>query len=176
MPEQPSTPVHVVEKKATPENVRKRNLNPSVESSVDLASNILTPQTGRSKLGPDLIEFYNIKGIRPDKGVEENSAWDIFSSVTSDTRISNLDPLKQEYPYVQWAMKEQLMLLQLRLPKSAAFAQMLALSVTEPSLAKNMAFLKNIQTVRQESQHVQIEKNPESRNMLGKIVDKIKGE
>ena len=73
-------------------------------------------------------------------------------------------------------MKEQLMLLQLRLPKSAAFAQMLALSVTEPSLAKNMAFLKNIQTVRQESQHVQIEKNPESRNMLGKIVDKIKGE
>lgn len=154
-------------KPSTPKNVRERNLNPSPGSSVELSASILTPQTGRAAIGDALRENYTIDRMGKNNVADAMSVWDSFSSVTSDTRISNLDPKDAEYRVVKWAMKMQLMALQLKCFNSAAFAQAICLSQTEPSLAKNMAFLKNIQTVRQESQHIQVEENSKKRNILG---------
>ena len=130
----------------TPTNVRQKNLNPDVNSSVELQASILTPQTGKASTGAKLRDEYQ-------------DEWDNFSSVTSDTRISNLDPKLHEYKFVQWGLMCHLMCGQLGCYGAMAVAQGLVLAKTEPSLAKNMAFLKNIQTVRQESQHIQVEEN-----------------
>lgn len=145
-------------RRVTPESTRQKNLNPSLNSSIELQASILTPQTGRAKIGDDLREEYQTE-------------WDGFSSVTSDTRISNLDPKLHEYKFTQWGVMCQLMCIQLGCFGASAVAQGLVLAKTEPSLAKNMAFLKNIQTVRQESQHLQVEETAKSRNFLGKIMD-----
>ena len=152
----------IVPKKITPESTRQRNLNPSLNSDIELKSSILTPQTGRGKIGNKLIEEYQ-------------DEWDNFSGVTSDTRISNLDPKLHEYKFVQWGMQCHLMCGQLGCYGAMAIAQGLVLAKTEPSLAKNMAFLKNIQTVRQESQHIQVEENNKSRGLFGQIKDKVTG-
>jgi len=149
-------------KTLTPVNVRHKNLNPDVNSPVELQASILTPQTGKARTGEKLKESYQ-------------DEWDNFSSVTSDTRISNLDPKLHEYKFVQWGMTCHLMCAQLGCYGAMAVAQGLVLAKTEPSLAKNMAFLKNIQTVRQESQHIQVEENNTSRSMFGKIKDKVQG-
>lgn len=162
-------------RRITPDNVRRENLNPNIETEYELKSSILTPQTGRAPLTQDFNEYYKIKRLDEDNQTIYDNAWDGFASITSDTRISNLDPHSPEYAYVQWAMKMQLMCIQAGLPRSAALAQALALSQTEPSLAKNMAFLRTLQTVRQESQHLQIDQSSKSRNIFGKIADKIKG-
>lgn len=149
-------------KKVTAESTRQRNLNPSLNSSIELSASILTPQTGRAKIGDELREVYQTR-------------WDEFSSITSDTRISNLDPKLHEYPYVQWGVKCQLLFLQLGCNGAGAMVQGMVLAKTEPSLAKGMAFLKNIQTVRQESQHVQVEETGKSRDLFGKIKNAVGG-
>ena len=146
----------------TPDSTRRKNLNPNVNSPVELQASILTPQTGKARIGENLQREYS-------------DEWDNFSGVTSDTRISNLDPKLHEYKFVQWGMMCHLMCGQLGCYGAMAIAQGLVLAKTEPSLAKNMAFLKNIQTVRQESQHIQVEENKNSRNILGKIKDKLGG-
>ena len=163
----------VEEKRVTPESVRRANLNPTIDTDVELKGSIFTPQTGRSKITQGFDDFYQIRRIDKDNEAIFDPAWDGFASVTSDTRSSNLDPSTPEYDYVKWAMKMQLLCVQGGLPSAAAMAQALAFAQTEPSLAKNMAFLKSIQTIRQESQHLQIEDNAKSRSIFGKIKDKL---
>ena len=146
-----------------PESVRRKNLNPTLNTPMDLQSHILIPQTGRAKVGEDLSKQYKVKF----SGGDEVSLWDLFSAITSDTRMSNLDPNKPEYAFVQWGMDAQLKFMQAGLKGSAGMTQGMVLAVTEPTMGKNMAFFKNIQTVRQESQHVQVEDVPKSRSIFG---------
>jgi hypothetical protein len=155
-------------KSPTAESVRRKNLNPQLSSPVEFQSSILVPQTGRAKIGEDLEGMYKIKRTNSSGISQQDDAWDYFSALTSDVRISNLDPKSSEYAYVQWCLKMMFLCLQLGYPKSAAIVQGMMLSVTEPSLAKDMKFLMNIQTVRQESQHIQVEEQPKSsRNLFG---------
>lgn len=151
----------------TPENVRRKNLNPATTNPVELQASILVPQTGKARIGNDLDQVYKVPFLNDDGSESYVDVWDLFSSVTSDTRIANLDPNKPEYAYVQWAMDLWIKSIQNGYVGAAACAQGMALSVTEPSLAKGMAFLKNIQTVRQESSHVQVEENKTKRSIFG---------
>lgn len=158
--------------KQSPESVRRKNLTPSFNSPTDVQANLLLPQTGRAKIGDDLSNNYKVKFARADGSIDEVDVWNLASSITSDTRMSNLDPKLKEYAFVQWGMDIQTKCLMCGLMGSSAMAQMMVLSITEPTMGKNMAFFKNIQTVRQESQHVQVEETKKSKNLFGFISGK----
>ena len=121
---------------------------------------------GRKVLPDDVDGSYNLRNLDGDKVIRDN-AWNLFNTIPTDIRLSNLDPKSEEYEYVQWGLRMQGICALLKLPNSMATCQWLIASVTEPSLAKNMALRHNLQTVRQESQHVQIENPSKSTNILG---------
>lgn len=152
--------------KATPDNVRKRNTNPRPQTSLDISHELIEIQLGRKLLPEDVDESYQLRNLDGNTVVKDN-AWNLFNTIPIDIRLSNLDPKHPEYEYVQWALKMQGICALLKLPNSMATSQWLIASVTEPSLAKNMALRTNLQTVRQESQHVQIENPNKSTNILG---------
>lgn len=154
--------------RTTPENVRKRNTNPRPQTPLDISHELIEIQLGRKTLPEDVEQYYELRNLDGDKVVKDN-AWNQFNIIPTDIRLSNLDPKQPEYEYVQWALKMQGICTLLKLPNSMATCQWLIASVTEPSLAKNMALRNNLQTVRQESQHVQIENPTKSTNILGFI-------
>lgn len=152
--------------KSTPESVRRRNANPRPESQLDISHELIELQLGRKVLPDDVDSGYQLRNLNKD-GVVRDNAWNLFNTIPIDIRLANLDPKHSEYEYVQWGLKMQGICALLKLPNSMATCQWLIASVTEPSLAKNMALRNNLQTVRQESQHVQIENPSKSTNILG---------
>ena len=150
----------------TPENVRRRNTNPRPQTPLDISHDLIEIQLGRKALPQDVDDAYNLRNLSGDEVIHDN-AWNLFNTIPTDIRLSNLDPKAPEYEYVQWALKMQGICALLKLPNSMATCQWLIASITEPSLAKNMALRTNLQTVRQESQHVQIEGSNKSTNMFG---------
>jgi hypothetical protein len=166
--------VRIVDEKITPEKVRKSNLNPRPESQIDISHELINVQTGRGSVGKDIDKDYEIKLITPNGEIRHIKAWDFFTTLSSDVRLSNLTELPDK-KFVKWGVRQQLISLQLGLVQSSALCNALTLSVTEPSLASN-GFLRNIiQTIKQESQHVQIEQNGEKRNILGFLKPKANG-
>lgn len=158
--------VDKVNPKVTPESVRRRNTNPRPQTPLDISHELIEPQLGRKVL-PENVELgYQLRNL-DDNGVVKDSAWDLFNTIPTDIRLSNLEPNSPEYEFVQWALKMQGICALLKLPNSMATCQWLIASVTEPSLGKNMALRHNLQTVRQESQHVQIENPSKNTNILG---------
>lgn len=156
--------------RSSPAGVRKRNLNPRPETPLDISHELIEIQLGRKVLPEDVDADYRLRNLGGECGetVFRDNAWNLFSTIPIDIRLSNLDPKTPEYEYVQWALKMQGICALLKLPNSMATCQWLIASITEPSLAKNMALRNNLQTVRQESQHVQIENpNSKSTNILG---------
>lgn len=159
----------VVEKinpRTTPDNTRRRNTNPRPQTPLDISHELIEPQLGRKILPQDVEDNYQIRNL-DDQGVVKDNAWNLFNTIPTDIRLSNLDPKNPEYEYVQWALKMQGYCALLKLPNSMATCQWLIASICEPSLAKNMALRNNLQTVRQESQHVQIESPVKSTDILG---------
>lgn len=148
-----------VNPKMTPESVRRQNLNPSIESDVELQSQLITPQTGRAKVGRDLASMYMIKNN------SNASYWDLATAITSDTRLSNLTKVQERY--VQWTLKMLGLCLMFELPKSAAMADWLRATVCEPSLGREMALRNNLQTVQTKSEAIQVEESSPKRNFLG---------
>ena len=152
--------------KVTPESVRRRNSNPRPETQLDISHELIELQLGRKNLPEDVDADYQLRNLKDDKVVNDN-AWNLFNTIPIDIRLANLDPKHPEYEYVQWALKMQGICALLKLPNSMATCQWLIASITEPSLAKNMALRNNLQTVRQESQHVQIDNPGKSTNIMG---------
>ena len=157
------------EKKPTPASVRRENLQPYSESEQDTLLQLVVPQTGRAKIGKDLDRLYRIK-YNDGTINQDDSYWDIATSITSDTRLSNLTD-KQE-AYVQWAIKMQGYCLMLGLPKSASLSDWLRATICEPSLGRGMALRNNLQTVRQKSEHLQVEQTGEKRSLFGFMKNK----
>jgi hypothetical protein len=158
--------------KDTPSSVRRKNLNPKPESQLDISQQLIEVQTGRKKISNDLENLYKVTH-NANGSSQQHDAWGMFNTLTIDVRGSNLDPKSNELNYINWGIKMQGICSVLGLPNSLATTQWLILSVTEPSLAKNMAFRNSLQTIRQESQHVQIEQPTKSTNLFGMLKNKV---
>lgn len=152
--------------KTTPENVRRRNTNPRPQTPLDISHDLIELQLGRKVLPEEVDEAYQLRNL-DNNGVVKDSAWSQFNIIPTDIRLSNLDPKHPEYEYVQWGLKMQGICSLLKLSNSTATCQWLVASITEPSLAKNMALRNNLQTVRQESMHIQTENTNKGTDMFG---------
>lgn len=161
--------------KLTPEKVRNRNLNPKPENPLEISSSLIEVRSGRDAIGADLEKTFIINRASGD----EVSGKDLLTAVNPDIRLSNLGYDKKdevlELNYVRWAMNQMNTNVELGLQKSALKAQTLMLGVTEPSLAKKGFLRKNLTTIRQESQHTQIEEPPKKQSLINKWFGK-KGE
>lgn len=161
--------------KITPAKVRARNLNPKPENPLEISSSLIEVRSGRDPVGKDLEESYVIKRASGD----EVSANDLLTVVNPDIRLSNLGYDKKdetlELQYVRWAMNQMNTNIELGLNKSALKAQTLMLGITEPSLAKKGFLRKNLATIRQESQHTQIEEPPKKQSLMQKWFGKKEG-
>lgn len=156
-----------INRKLSPSDVRKQNLNPIVESDIELQSQLITPQTGRGRIGQDLDRLYKIK-YHDGNDHQVDSYWDLATAITSDTRLSNLTPTQERY--VQWAIKIQGMCLMQGLPKSASLSDWFRATVCEPSLGRGMALRNNLQTVQSKSEAVQIEESSPKRSIFGGVL------
>lgn len=154
-------------RRVSPSSVRRDNMQIKPEKPIELNVPFLYPQTGRMDLARDAKNIFVNDYNDSSNDAQSDQYWDYFSTITPDIRLSNLNP--RELKRVRWALEMHLRCMQLRLPKSAAYFLEDALSVTETSMAKDMALLKQLQTIRQESQHVQVERSPDKRN-LGSLI------
>jgi hypothetical protein len=154
--------------KLTPEKVRNRNLNPKPENPLEISSSLIEVRSGRDKVGKDLEDTYMIKRASGDVV----SAQDVLTVINPDIRLANLGYDKKdeilELNYVRWAMNQMNTNVELGLQKSALKSQTLMLSITEPSLAKKGFLRKNLTTIRQESQHTQVEEQPKKQSLINK--------
>lgn len=167
--------------KATPESIRndnlsrgnvksKENIQPHAESYLDIHNVYIVPQTGKVPIKADLKDMY----IMTEEG-KEVSLYDLFSAINPDIRLSNLTPIQETY--VQAVLELQLLCHQLKCPRSAFTADVLRASVTEPSLGRGGFLSMNIQTIRQISQHLQVEQSkPADRGLLAGIKNKLTGD
>ena len=156
----------------TPDKVRDRNLNPRPETALEISSSLIEVKSGRNRLGADLAKRYKFK--HPDSD-DELDANDFLTTITTDIRLSNLGAPKDnswEIEFTRWAMKLHLRCLQHNLPKSASRANQLILSITEPSLGRNMALRKGLQTIQQKSEHIQIEEPPPKQSLIQKLTNR----
>jgi hypothetical protein len=155
-------------KKITPARVRDRNLNPKPENPLEISSSLIEVRSGRDSMGKDLDDSFMIKRSSGD----EVSGKDLLTAINFDIRGANLGYNKKddelELQYVRWAMNQMNTNLELGLQKSALKSQTLMLGITEPSLAKKMALRKVLTTIRQESQHTQIEEPPKKQSLVSK--------
>ena len=161
-------------RRITPGSVRNDNargngnLNYVGSEENDLDVFLINPQNGRSKIGRDLADIYNIK-VQTNRGkektVQDVSVWDLYTAVTPDTRLSNLT--KDQEKYVQWALKMEGLCLMANLKKSSAMASWLRMSICEPSLGRGMALRQNLQTIHSKSESINIEDKPEKRSLFG---------
>jgi len=154
-------------RKITPSQVRSQNLNPYVESDVELQSHLITPQNGRAKIGKDLDRLYKIRYNDGNVNQEDN-AWDLFTAITSDTRLSNLTPVQEKY--VQWAIKVQGYCIMWGLSKSGSQVDWMRASICEPGLGRQGFLRNNIQTIHTKSESVNIEAKPEKRGLFGGLM------
>jgi len=165
--------------KITPEIVRKKNLRPPPLNPLEINQSLIEPRIGRERLGNELEQHYRVTRLykdNPDNPLEpfklqEKDAWDQLTTVTSDLRLSNLghekDHAVNELKYSKWAMKMELMSLQEGYNKSSLLSKSFLATTTESSLAKNGFLRNNLQTIRQESQHIQIEDTPKKKSIIG---------
>lgn len=153
-------------KPPTPSQVRERNLTPLLETDHDVQNLMVTPAIGRSKLGKDLLDNFKVytqEGKLSDR--ISLDIWDVRSSVTSDTRLSNFT--KQQEIAARFYLKMQLWCLDCGLFKAAATANARLTSISECSLGREMALRNNLQEVRQKSDSVLVESKPEDKQFLG---------
>ena len=144
-------------------DTKRKSIQPHPESMLDIHNAYITPQTGVREIESTLRNMY----VMLEDG-ETISLYDLFSALNPDIRLSNLTP--EQETYVQWAVEMQMTCHQLKCPRSAFTADVLRASVTEPSLGRGGFLAKNIQTIRQQSEHVQIEQNkPNDRGVLAKL-------
>ncbi len=158
----------IKKERLTPEKVRNRNLNPKPENPLEISSSLIEVRSGRDPVGRDLEDSYKVGRASGDKV----SANDLLTINNPDVRLSNLGYDKKdevlELQYVRWAMNQMNTNIELGLNKSALKSQTLMLSVTEPSLAKKGFLRKNLTTIRQESQHTQVEEQPKKQSLMSK--------
>jgi hypothetical protein len=162
----------VKKERVTPEKVRNRNLNPKPENPLEISSSLIEVRSGRDQVGDDLRITYIVKRASGDTV----SANDLLTIINPDIRLANLGYDKKdevlELQYVRWAMNQMNTNVELGLQKSALKSQTLMLSITEPSLAKKGFLRKNLTTIRQESQHLQIEEQPKKQNIIQRFFGK----
>jgi hypothetical protein len=149
----------------TPENVRARNLLPSPESPLDISQIQLVPQTGRARQGKDLEEKFKIKYVDYDGEVVTVSAWDLLTFITADVRLSNIT--KVDRRYVEWCLKCAKNNLQMGCMEAFADSVFDMMTIVEPSLGLGGYLRQMLQTIKQESQHVQIEQTDKKTNIFG---------
>ena len=152
------------QQKATPESIRRQNLNPYPESDNEIQALMIAPQAGRAQIGQDLDRIYKIK--HPDN--RTGSAWDYFTAQTSDTRLSNLRK-ENEMALVRWALRQQGKCLLLGLSKASANADWWRSTVCEPSLGRNGFLRETLQSIHTKSENVNVEQVEKSRNIFGMI-------
>lgn len=155
-------------KQPTPSQVLQRNLSPLLETDQDVQSMMVTPQTGRSKIGSDLIK--NFKVVTQEGSISSRitlDVWDIRSSVTSDTRLSNLKPTQEAY--ARFCMKMQLFCLDSGMFKAAATSNAMLMAIVEPGLGRGMALRNNLQEVRNKSESLIVENKPSDKKFLGGV-------
>lgn len=141
----------------------KKSIQPHPESYLDIHNVYIVPQTGKAPIQADLKDMYVM--TREGKTI---SLYNLFSAINPDIRLSNLTP--EQETYVQAVLECQMMFHQLECPLSAFTSDSLRASVTEPSLARGGFLAKNIQTIRQQSEHLQVEQSqPQDRGFLSKI-------
>ena len=159
----PPTPQEVASQNISKGSTKKSSIQTHPESILDIHNAYITPQTGRDNAQETLNDTY----IMLEDGIQI-SLRDLFSAINSDIRLSNLTDVQETY--VQWAVEMQLMCHQLKCPRSAYTSDVSRVSVTEPSLARNGFLAKNIQTIRQMSEHIQVEQNkPADRGFVAKL-------
>lgn len=173
--------------KITPELVRKKNLRPPPLNPLEINQSLIEPRIGRERLGQELERNFKVNRIKKenpldgdeDYHLEETDAWDQLTTITSDVRLSNLGYNKEhtenELRYTKWANKSELMCLQEGYNKSALLAKVLLATTTESSLAKNGFLRNNLQTIRQESQHIQIEDTPKKKSLMASLFSRNNG-
>ena len=156
----------MAEKYDTPRKVIEQNLNPVPESETELNSQLITPQDGRARVGAGYRSVNKFKVHTHDTKVREvKDTWDLKTAITSDTRLSNIT--KQQEAYVQWTIKIEGMCLRQGLGKPAANASWLRSSIVEPSLGVGMALRKNLNTVHNKNETVNVEETSKPRTILG---------
>jgi hypothetical protein len=149
----------------TPENVRARNLLPSPESPLDISQIQLVPQTGRAKQGKGLEDNFFIKYVDYDGETQSVSAWDLITFITADIRLSNITIVDRRY--VEWGLNCATNALMDGCYEACADAMFKVVVVVEPSLGVKGYLRQMLQTIKQESQHVQIEESPKKTSIFG---------
>jgi len=152
----------VSEDRLTPGKIRDENLNASPDTKEELLNSMITPQNGRAPIGNDLRSFYKVQHNDINK-----SGWDMFSAVTSDTRLSKLN--EAEKRYVTWCLKVQGMCIYMDMSKPAIFSDWLRLCICEPSLATDGFLRTNLQSVHTKNETISTEEKPPKRNLFGFI-------
>jgi len=155
-------------KQVLPNQVRERNLAPLLETDQDVQALMVTPQTGRAKLGSDLIK--NFKVVTQEGKIDDRislDVWDVRSSITSDARLSNYTA--QQEKAARFYMKMQLFCLDSGLFKAAATSNAMLTAISEASLGRGMALRNNLQEIRTKSDSVIVENKPEDKKFLGGV-------
>lgn len=152
--------------KDTPRKVIEQNLNPIPESETELSSQLITPQDGRARIGNSFREINKFKVHTHSSDRRDIlDTWDLKTAITSDTRLSNITKLQEEY--VQWTIKMEGYCLMFGLAKPASTASWLRSSIVEPGLGREMALRNNLNTIRNKSETVSLEEKPKARSILG---------
>lgn len=161
-------------KLTTPDNVRKRNLRPPPLNPLEINQSLIEPRVGRDRIGLELDKTFNTRKIVYDGDnylVRDANAWEQLTTITSDVRLSNLSYSKehavQELKLARFWLKMSQLTLQDELYESSLLCHSILSTITETSQAKNGFLRNNLQTIRQESQHIQIEDTPKKRSLLG---------
>jgi hypothetical protein len=149
----------------TPESVRRKNLLPSPESSLDISQIQLVPQTGRAIQGTDLFNKFNISFMDYSGEIVSVSAWDMLTFITADIRLSNITKVDREY--VEWCLRCAKNNLQMGCMEAFADSVFDMMTIVEPSLGVGGYLRQMLQTIKQESQHVQIEESPKKTSIFG---------
>lgn len=161
-------------KNIMPENIRKRNLRPPPLNPLEINQSLIEPRVGRERIGLELDNNFNTRKIYFDGtnyNIRKANAWEQLTTITSDVRLSNLSYNKedatQELKNARFWLKMSQITLQDELNESSLLSHSLLSTITETSQAKQGFLRNNLQTIRQESQHIQIEDTPKKRSLLG---------
>ena len=161
--------------KLTPEIVRKKNLRPPPLNPLEINQSLIEPRVGRERIGTELEQNFNSRKIektgKNSYRVRQADGWDQLTTITSDVRLSNLAHSKehseQELRLARFWMKMSQLTIQEELSESALFCHSQLSTITETSQAKGGFLRNNLQTIRQESQHIQIEDTPKKKSLFG---------
>lgn len=155
------------DERLTPEKVRNKNLFAKPETQLDIQASLIEPKWGKIKLAKELEDKWRQYLETAQGGSKVQYLWELLSYYQSDLRLGYLNEVRLNY------CNHYLKFCSVLIYLNHVGAFFLALNKVISEIELSMSFKGNLrhdlQTIRQESQHVQIEQEPKKRNLFGLI-------